>query len=68
MCIYFGVLQKPNSSSAALCEAWSERIYILGEKKKKVITLTFIFSALSCVAITSHSLSRVRLREGFEGN
>lgn len=38
------------------------------QNKKSVINLTFIFSALPCVAVTSRGLSRARLREGLEGN
>lgn len=38
------------------------------EKKKSVIKLTFIFSALSRVAVTSHTPSTARLCEGLRGN
>lgn len=45
-----------------------ERKNIYIHKIKSVINLTFIFSALSSVAITSHRLNRARLCEGLEGN
>jgi len=70
MCVYFGVWEQTNSSTAALCEAWSERKYIYSpeKKQKSVIKLTFIFSALSHVGVTSLTLSTARLHEGLKGN
>lgn len=68
-CVFILESQKNPIEAGLLYVRLGVREYIdIFTKKEGVISLTFILSTLSCVAVTSPGQSRARLYEGLEGN